>query len=442
MDIYYEALRIGRLDASGPHLAFTYDSDWITRPAAFPISLGLPLGPSPIEPERILPWLANLLPESHLTELGQQLGVAPQDVLGLLARIGRDTAGALAIGVPRRDGDAFRPVGSESALARIIDELPQRPFLAGEEGVSMSLAGAQDKLPIALVDGTIAIPVEGTPSTHILKPDNPRLKGSVQNEALCMALADLAGLDVAKVTTGRAGRRTYLLVERYDRIVGERRITRVHQEDFCQLLGYFPSSKYEFGSLGVRQGPGLVQIFEAVATHVSPGARLALLDAVIFNVLVANVDAHAKNYSILIGAGGTARLAPLYDLLCGEVWPRITKRLPQAIAGRREAVHLHGFDWQAFAKNVGLSPARTLKRVGELCERVAALAPEARARVVAMPAGDHPITSDIVRAIERRCERIARQRAVLRGRGEQGFEGSAEKPADNDTSLDELSTPS
>ena len=60
-----------------------------------------------------------------------------------------------------------------------------------------------------------------------------------------MVLAGLVGLFVAKVTTGRAGRRGYLLVERYDRIVRSGRITRIHQEDFCQLLGYFPSSKYE-----------------------------------------------------------------------------------------------------------------------------------------------------------------------------------------------------
>jgi serine/threonine-protein kinase HipA len=414
MDVYYEHLRVGTIDTSGPDVAFRYDPSWVARSGAFPISLGMPLAVSTVGPERILPWLANLLPEAHLSEIGQRIGVSPQDILGLLARLGRDTAGALSIGVPRHGGDAFRTVGPERALARIIDELPQRPFLVGDEGVSMSLAGAQDKLPVAVVESEIAIPVEGTPSTHILKPDNPRLKGSVQNEALCMTLARLVGLDAAGVTTGRAGRRTYLLVERYDRIMGERRIVRVHQEDFCQLLGYFPSAKYEFTSPGVRPGPSLARLFEATATHVSPGARLALLDAVIFNVLVANVDAHAKNHSILIGAGGTARLAPLYDLLCGEVWPRITRRLPQAIAGRREAVHLHGFDWQALARAVGLSPARTLRRVGELCERVAALAPEARSLVAAMPAGDHPITGQIVRAIEKRCERIKRQLLILR----------------------------
>lgn len=414
MEIFYETLTVGSIETRRSELVFVYDPDWLGRPAAFPISLGMPLSATPIRAERILPWLANLLPESHLTEIGQQIGVSPQDILGLLGRIGRDTAGALAIGMPRSDADTFRSVESDTALARIIDELPQRPFLIGEEGVSMSLAGAQDKLPVALVEGRIAVPVGGTPSTHILKPDNTRLKGSVQNEALCMTLAGLVGLDTARVTTGRAGRRLYLLVERYDRIIGQRRITRIHQEDFCQVLGYFPSSKYEFGSLSIRNGPSLPQLFEAVATHVSPGTRLALLDAVIFNVLIANVDAHAKNYSILIGAGGSAKFAPLYDLLCGEVWPRITKRLPQAIAGRTEAVHLHGFDWHALARQVGLGPARTLRRVDELCGLVVTKAGEARDRVADMPGGDHPITKQIVRAIEKRCARITRQITAVR----------------------------
>ena len=126
----------------------------------------------------------------------------------------------------------------------------------------MSLAGAQDKLPVALVDGRIAIPLNGTPSTHILKPDIRRLKGSVQNEAFCVILAGLVGLDVAKVTTGRAGARAYLLVERYDRRISDRGVRRIHQEDFCQVLGIFPSEKYEFDAEGRRRGPGIRQLFE------------------------------------------------------------------------------------------------------------------------------------------------------------------------------------
>jgi hypothetical protein len=103
----------------------------------------------------------------------------------------------------------------------------------------MSLAGVQDKLPVYLdQDGRIGIPLDGTPSTHILKPDIKRLAGSVTNEAFCMTLAKLCGLGAAEVTLGRAGKRDYFLVRRYDRVSdGQGIIRRIHQEDFCQLLG-------------------------------------------------------------------------------------------------------------------------------------------------------------------------------------------------------------
>lgn len=113
-----------------------------------------------------------------------------QDAIGLLERIGRDVAGAASVGRTRPgDRPDYRRVGSAADLERLIEELPRRPFLAGEEGVSLSLAGAQEKLPVAVVDGTIAIPLAGTPSTHILKPDNRHLYGSVHNEALYPVVA-------------------------------------------------------------------------------------------------------------------------------------------------------------------------------------------------------------------------------------------------------------
>jgi serine/threonine-protein kinase HipA len=109
-------------------------------------------------------------------------------------------------------------VGKPEEFERIIEELPNKPFLVGEEGVSMSLAGAQTKLAVAVDDtGRVCIPMNGSPSTHILKPDSPRLWGGVQNEAFCLTLARRMKIPTPDVTTGQAGKRTYLLVQRYDR---------------------------------------------------------------------------------------------------------------------------------------------------------------------------------------------------------------------------------
>jgi serine/threonine-protein kinase HipA len=413
-EIYFDRLKVATVAVAGERVQMRYEPSWIARRGAFPISLSMPLGPDPVDHDRIIPWLANLLPENHLSEIGQQIGVAPQDVLGLLEHIGRDTAGALAIGAPRPSQDEFRPIARDADLERIINELPQKPFLIGEHGVSMSLAGVHDKLPVSLIDRKLAIPLNGTPSTHIIKPDSHRLPGNVHNEAFCLKLAEMIGLDTAKATTGRAGKRLYLLIQRYDRLkTSNGRIVRVHQEDFCQLLGYLPSSKYEFTSTSARGGPGLKALFDGAARFIQPGARLPLMDAVIYNILICNVDAHAKNYSILIGAGGSAKLAPLYDLLCGEVYPRITKRLAQAVNGRKEGIHIHGSDWQQLARQVSLSPARTLKRVEELCELVTANADAAKDAVASSTAGRHQMLDQIAFEVKKRVQRIRSQLSKL-----------------------------
>lgn len=358
-----------------------------------------------------MPWLANLLPETHLSEIGQQLKVSPQDILGLLIRVGRDTAGAFSIGEPRRYGNNFRIVENEAALERILDELPERPFLIGERGVSMSLAGVQDKLPVFVDrDGKIAIPVDGTPSTHILKPDIRRLAGSVTNEAFCMTLARLCGLDVADVTIARAGKRDYLQVKRYDRIADHQgTVRRIHQEDFCQLLGLFPAEKYEQTGLGRRGGASLAQMFEALAAYVSPAERLKLLDAVIFNILICNSDSHAKNYSVLIGASGTAKLAPLYDLMCAAPYRQVDQSLPQQLAGKRNANELHGNDWRQFASAVGLSPASVTRRVQELSEKVLSALEEALEQIGRAPACNNDVGTNLLFLVRKRCQRIGRQ---------------------------------
>ncbi|KQS63845.1 phosphatidylinositol kinase [Rhizobium sp. Leaf371] len=408
--IFYESLPVANLiDRDGISLA--YEPSWEQRASAFPISLTMPLRSGPYGADRVMPWLANLLPETHLSEIGQRLKVSPQDIIGLLTRLGRDTAGAFSLGEPRRDGNNFRIIENEAALERILDELPERPFLIGERGVSMSLAGVQDKLPVFVdKDGKIAIPLDGTPSTHILKPDIRRLADSVTNEAFCMTLAKLCGLETAEVTTGRAGKRDYLLVRRYDRIADTKgTIRRVHQEDFCQLLGLFPSEKYERTGLGQRGGASLTQMFEALARYVSPAERLRLLDAVIFNILICNSDSHAKNYSVLVGAAGTAKLAPLYDLMCAAVYKQVDQSLPQQIGTKRNANELHGKDWQQFASAVGLSHALMTRRVQELSDSVSSQVEIASNVDLTNSPAKREVSDRLAFVIRKRCLKINRQ---------------------------------
>ena len=302
----------------------------------------------------------------------------------------------------------WRPVGKPEELERIIESLPNKPFLVGEEGVSMSLAGAQSKLAVAIdEDGRICIPMNGSPSTHILKPESPSLSGSVQNEAFCLTLAKRMQIPTPAVTTGQAGKRAFLLVKRYDRINAGGRWRRLHQEDYCQALGKPPSAKYEANQTGIC-GPTLKDMFELTRRHISATGIVHLLDMVVVNVLVCNTDAHAKNYSIMIHAGG-ASLAPMYDVMCGEVWENVTKSLAQKIAGESRGDYLKGSHWRRFAGECGLNPKQVIDRVGGLAKLAIAEAEAAASEVATMPAGPHLILDQTRQAIERRAHEILAQ---------------------------------
>jgi serine/threonine-protein kinase HipA len=408
--VYFEQRLVGTIDVDKRGPGFTYDSSWIELRGAFPISITMPLKSVRISPETFLPWAANLLPESEqLHTLGQLLGMARSDVIGLLSAIGGDTAGALSFGQPGRTASVqWRPVDSPANLERVIEELPNKPFLVGEEGVSMSLAGAQTKVAVAMDDtGRICIPMNGSPSTHILKPDASRLWGGVQNEAFCLTLARRLKIPTPNFTTGQAGKRTYLLVQRYDRINMGQRWRRLHQEDYCQALGKPPSAKYESNRTGIS-GPTLKDMFGITRQYMPPTNIVRLLDMVVFNVLACNTDAHAKNYSIMIRGNGIS-LAPMYDVMCGEVWEHVTKNLAQKIANKNRGDYLKGRHWQRFARECGLNPKQVLDRVGVLATSAIAEAGAAESEVAEMPAGGHAILGQARQSVERRARTLLLQ---------------------------------
>jgi serine/threonine-protein kinase HipA len=271
----------------------------------------------------------------------------------------------------------------------------------------MSLAGAQSKLAVAVDEGgRICIPMNGSPSTHILKPDSPRLPGGVQNEAFCLTLARRMKISAPDVITGAAGKRTFLLAKRYDRTDVGGRWRRLHQEDYCQALGIPPSAKYEANQTGHR-GPTLKDMFDITRRRLPAPEIIRLLDLVVLNILCCNTDAHAKNYAILIRGNG-ACLAPTYDIMCGEVWCNVTKNLAQTVAGKSRGDDLNGRDWQRFARECGLNPRQVVDRVSALAKSAIAEAEAAACEVAAMPAGSHDLLGPTRQAIERRaCSLLA-----------------------------------
>lgn len=369
LHVFFENQLVGVIEEDSAGLSFTYSYEWLEAKDSFAISLSMPLRVKPYPSEVGTPWFANLLPEDRqLEQIGRALGRSQSDVYGLLEEIGRETAGALSIGGPEpTESTAYRELNSKE-LAAAIKRLPQRPLLAGEQEVTMSLAGAQSKLGLAILNQQIALPLHGAASTHILKPESDHLHATVENELLCMRLARKLNLPVATTTMGIAEKHKYLLVERYDRrIIGPNRVRREHQEDFCQALGIYPTAKYE-----ARRGPGFKKLFSVIEQHARRSAqdRLKLLDLTIFGCCIGDTDRHGKNFSLILTDGGP-RLAPGYDLMTAVAYDGVTRNLAMKIAGKNRAAYLERRHWERFAKEVGLSPAATVSRVAQLGASIA-----------------------------------------------------------------------
>src|SRR3546814_12489025 len=131
-------------------------------------------------------------------------------------------------------------------------------------------------------------------------------------DALGLALARADGLDAAHALPVTDANRQALLIERYDRTSGsDGAIQRLHQEDFCQAMGYPGELKYE-----AQGGPGLAACSQLVRRlGFGPRAIQGLLDWVAYNALIGNADATAQNLALLCDQQGTAQLAPFYTMV-------------------------------------------------------------------------------------------------------------------------------
>jgi serine/threonine-protein kinase HipA len=374
LDIWWEGRLAGQLtqDRHGD-LGFAYALEWLSDETAQPLSASLPKRAAPFTRRECRPFFAGLLPEEGQRDgAAQALGVSSANDFALLDRLGGDVAGALQLLPPGEvpiiiaHDQRPRPL-DDAGLIRVLDALPARPLLAGEEGLRLSLAGAQSKVPVVLLDGAVALPAPGQPTTHILKPPISRLAGTTENEAFVMRLAGAIGLDVAPIEARSVQHRTFLLVQRYDRAIGDDgRVHRIHQEDFCQALGVPPETKY--ASEGVPTFKDCFALLRRVAARPAVDV-LKLLDAAIFNVIAGNADAHGKNFSILYDTEGP-RLAPLYDLLATVAYRDLSPKFAMKIAKRATLAELDARGWSAFAADAGLGLPLIRRRVVEISDSV------------------------------------------------------------------------
>ena len=375
LDIFWGRRLVGQYSLlSDETECFSYDSDYLASPDAVPISHSLPLRSDAYGRRQLRPFFAGLLPEESQRErIASYLGLPASDDFSMLEAIGGECAGALTIlphGTTPSFGVETLVPCDEKRLSEIIKTLPYRPMMAGEKGLRLSLAGAQSKLPLVFKDGRFLLPENGTPSTHILKPELSQwFKGIAHNEHCCMTLAKALGVPVAETRIVEVDEIPCLLVTRYDREIDTATGTtrRIHQEDFCQALGRPPEQKYQ--SDGGPLARDVVRLIKSGwSTHPAKDV-LSFVDLAVFNAIIGNADAHGKNYSMLYD-GAERRLAPGYDLVSTVCWPALSAMPAVKIGGSDSINSILAGHWRKFAEEIGISPAALRSRVREFCKAI------------------------------------------------------------------------
>lgn len=354
---------------------FRYDTNYLLNNGV-PLSVSLPMRTEPFEGAVVRNWFSNLLPEGAIREaITARLRLPARDDFALLAAIGGECAGAVSISndqagtVDDDFNDSDLPFTENTAVGE-----GEWAMLAGPH--RLSLAGAQDKSAVVLLNDKVRLPRKGELSTHILKPDSHRLPGLRDLEALGLRLARAIALPVASAHLMHIAGQRVLLVERYDRQKSaDGKIERLHQEDFCQALGYPGEHKYEAAG-----GPGLATCADLIRTRLrlGPPALRGFLDWVIFCVLIGNADAHAKNLALLRDSSGHLSLAPFYDLVPTIAFSqRLIDRAPALRMGSAKHItEIKRTDWVEFSRATGYAARFVIHRVTDIGHSIISALPK------------------------------------------------------------------
>lgn len=341
LDVYMNGYRVGILTktGSGAH-HFSYDADWLGLPGSRPISLSMPLRHQPYQDDEVYNFFDNLLPDNpdiirRFVARHQADSTQPFD---LLAKVGQDSVGALQL-VPQDTAvgnikQIEYKMLSEQQLENILPGyLSDAPLgmIDSEDDFRISIAGAQEKTSLLYLDGHWCLPLNTTPTTHIIKLPIGKteshsyaidMSDSVEKEYRCMLIAKAFGLPVLHCFMIKTGKIKALAVERFDRKYASDGswIMRLPQEDFCQVLNVSSARKYEN-----HGGPAISAIMTYLLGSVDPAQdRYSFMNTQVLFWLLAATDGHAKNFSLFIESEGRYRLTPYYDIF--SMYPAIGGR--------------------------------------------------------------------------------------------------------------------
>ena len=363
------------------------------------LSVRLPVRPLMTYGHReTLVFFDNLLLESDTRdELARVRQDDRTDVAGLLGRVGGECAGAVSVWTPgaERPTTATYRALSEPALAALFDERHGERLTAAMLESRQVMSGVQRKLVLRRWNNTWQLPLNGAAGTHIIKRASGRYDGLVANELACLAFYRALGLAVpaahAIASEDDSTEPTLIAIERYDRIEATPTdarslppITRVHQEDMCQVTGRLPRRKYQRDG-----GPGVRDLADAIRRYsVRPAIDLQeLLTAVVANVCLGNGDAHGKNFALLHTASG-ARLAPFYDVVSTEVYPSLSPDLSMRFGHSYQPHTLTTADVQRVAADLGVTPAKVRSTIEQVTTTLQQAMPDVLHATTAMVGGE------------------------------------------------------
>jgi serine/threonine-protein kinase HipA len=298
---------------------------------------------------RVPEWFANLLPEpeSGLRQLiGRELGRSNPHDFQVITYIGEDLPGAVR-------------VAPDTNLS-IIPELAPRSDSQEDYKVRFSLAGIQPKFSMRWEGKGLVLPMSGQGGNWIVKLPDRRFPDVPANEFSMLHWARLAGINVpeTRLLTGSSlsglpagmigDEELAFAIERFDRTATD----RIHQEDFAQVREVFPEQKYERTSYS-----GLARFIRAVC----PEDIDEYIRRIACIVIMGNLDAHLKNWTIRYPDKRTPRLSPAYDLVSVSSYPEFhAQELAFAINGSRFANNISSGHIRDFARSASLEPEHVL----------------------------------------------------------------------------------
>lgn len=357
-------------------MSFRYDESY----RGVPLSLSMPVSNRTYGQDVVRPYLFGLLPdgERQRRAIGREHDVSANNPVALLDHIGLDCPGAVQFVRPERLGEVVTHTGE---LRELTDHEVALRLKAVRDGGDVSWMGMGERWSLGGNQGKLALAMEGerchecrgaAPTTHILKNGVAGFRLQALNEYVCMRCAQRCGVAVAQVAYRFFEDEPALVVERYDRVRDATgAVARLHQEDLCQALSVMPDSKY-----AADGGPSARDVQRLLAGTVHSKLNLLLFShQLFFNALIGAPDAHAKNYSVLLGLGRNAGLAPMYDVASGLAYERMRRRarLAMSVGGENRVGRVGAGAIRRYAGEGDAELARLLDRAGLTAKSCVAL---------------------------------------------------------------------